>query len=232
MNWLDPRSRTQINMIRHYHRVLKMDDSRLTKKILKYDLVFVEMGTKDCWSTEVKNILNRNNLGHIFSTFPFNIKSTIETLTQSLLIKDQTKWKTTSNDMPKLRTYVKLDDFFCNKQFISKPLTFIQRKFLSKFRLGVLPIRIEVGRYERPPLAEAERVCRACNEPDAVENETHFLLKCPAYERLRRDLFAKAMDWETLSLTWDDNQKLRFLTCDPEMVKPTGQFIADAFDYR
>ena len=30
-----------------------MDDSRLTKKILKYDLVFGEMGTKDCWSTDV-----------------------------------------------------------------------------------------------------------------------------------------------------------------------------------
>ena len=32
MNWIESRSRTQLNMVRHLHRLQKMDDSRLSKK--------------------------------------------------------------------------------------------------------------------------------------------------------------------------------------------------------
>ena len=231
MNWLEPKSRTQLNMVRHYHRILKMDDSRLTKKILKYDLVFGQNGARDCWSTEVKFILNRNNLGSTFSIFPFNIKSTIELLSQSLIYKDQSKWKNVCKDMPKLRTYVKLDDFFSSKQFIHKPLTFIQRKFLAKLRLGVLPIRIETGRYH-PRLEEADRICLVCNEPNAIENETHFLLKCSAYGRQRRDLLSRIPELDANFVNWSDEDQLKLLTCNALAVKSTAQFLIDAFDFR
>ena len=33
MNWPEPRSRTQLHMVRHYHRMLKMEDHRLIKKV-------------------------------------------------------------------------------------------------------------------------------------------------------------------------------------------------------
>ena len=33
INWLEPRSRTQVQMVRHFHRMLKMDNERLTKKV-------------------------------------------------------------------------------------------------------------------------------------------------------------------------------------------------------
>ena len=33
MNWPEPRSRTQLQMVRHYHRMLKIYDNRLIKKI-------------------------------------------------------------------------------------------------------------------------------------------------------------------------------------------------------
>ena len=185
---------------------------------------------KDCWSTEIKSILGRNSLGQAFSSFPFDIKSTIDTLQKSLLLKDQTKWKTHCKNMPKLRTYVKLDDFFCNKEFLFKPLSFIQRKFLTKFRLGVLPIRIETGRYERPRVLEAERTCLVCNDQNAVENEHHYLLHCSLYNRLRGELFSKVHDVEVL--TWDDDQKFKYLTCNPQIVKSTAQFLISAHNLR
>ena len=147
-------------------------------------------------------------------------------------MKDQSKWRNACHDMPKLRTYVILDDFFKPKQFILKPLSFIQRKFLSKFWLGVLPIRLEKGRYERPRLPEAERVCLVCNEPNAVENEIHFLLKCPAYDVIRRDLLSKIPDLDEDFLNWDSNRQLTFLSCNPSSVKLTAQYIIDAFDLR
>ena len=193
-------------------------------------MVFGENGTKNCWSTEVKDIFSKNNLGHVFSTFPFNIKATIDSQSHSLLRKAQTKWKNDCNNMPKLRTYVKMDDFFRSKSYLSKPLSFVQRKFLAKFRLGVLPIRIETGRYERPRLAENDRICLVCDEVNAIENEQHFLMTCSAYNRIRNDLFSKveADDF----LTWDSTKQFQYLTCDSSIVKSTAQFIINAFDFR
>ena len=37
MNWPEPRSRTQIKMVRHYHRMLKIDDNRLIKKVFSWE---------------------------------------------------------------------------------------------------------------------------------------------------------------------------------------------------
>ena len=87
-------------------------------------------------------------------------------------------------------------------------------------------------RYERPRLPEAERVCLVCNEPNAVENELHFLLKCPAYDVIRRDLLSKIPDLDEDFLNWDSNRQLKLLSCDTSSVKLTAQYIIDAFDLR
>ena len=34
MNWCEPRSRTQVQMVRYFHRLLKIEDQRLLKKII------------------------------------------------------------------------------------------------------------------------------------------------------------------------------------------------------
>ena len=45
---------------------------------------------------------------------------------------------------------------------------------ISQLRLGILPLKIESGRYQK--LSVAERVCKLCN--DEVETECHFVLHC------------------------------------------------------
>ena len=66
---------------------------------------------------------------------------------------------------------------------------------MSKFRIGICPLRIETGRYEQVSrdkrgLPEAERICKCCiHASDFVENEHHFLLTfpaAPAYESERK----------------------------------------------
>ena len=37
MNWPEPRSRTQLQMVCHYHRMLKIDDNRLIKKVFSWE---------------------------------------------------------------------------------------------------------------------------------------------------------------------------------------------------
>ncbi len=53
-----------------------------------------------------------------------------------------------------------------------------ERSLISQLRLGILPLRIETGRYAN--LAVDERTCLIC-ETNSVENEEHFLFDCNYY---------------------------------------------------
>ena len=89
----------------------------------------------------------------------FVLKERIEKLNKSMLKRQQAIVKDQCLTSPKLRTFVKFKDFFDTPTYITKPLSFIQRKFLAKVRLGCLEIRIETGRYARPRLPAEARLC-------------------------------------------------------------------------
>ena len=61
------------------------------------------------------------------------------------------------------------------------------RSAFAKFRMGIAPLKIETGRYER--LNEEERTCFRYS--DTVESEEHVLLDCPLYNHIREPWFAK-----------------------------------------
>ena len=46
------------------------------------------------------------------------------------------------------------------------------------------PLAIEIGRQKNPKTPREERICTVCEE-NAIEDEEHFLLKCPTYSILR-----------------------------------------------
>ena len=69
-----------------------------------------------------------------------------------------------------------------------------QRRLIARLRMGVAPLRIELGRYEVTAqggrgLPVEARVCQACR-CGCVEDEAHFVVECPAYKRERRQLWA------------------------------------------
>ena len=57
-----------------------------------------------------------------------------------------------------------------------------KRRLLSKLRLGVLPLEVEKGR--RSNLHRSDRLCKLCHT-EQVEDEIHFLFKCPALQLCR-----------------------------------------------
>ena len=52
VDWMLPKFRTQIRMIRYYNRILKMPENRLCKKVFTWDKCL----HLDNWSNEVKSI--------------------------------------------------------------------------------------------------------------------------------------------------------------------------------
>ena len=130
--------------------------------------------------------------------------------------------------LPKLRTYNLIADFDSPKVYLTKPLTFSQRRSLARLRLGSLRLRIETGRYERPQKAGEERICQQCTL-DIVESEAHFVLECPKYDNLRSNLLDQISN-EFFNL--DKFEKLSYLLNNADMVKKTSQFINYAMDNR
>ena len=229
INWLEPQSRTQLKLIRMYHRLLTMKDNLLTKKIFLWDLKISEGSNFNTWSDEVKTILDSNNAMELFTSNIFDVKSTINSMRDSLLAKDQQNLKEQCQSKSKLRTFNCISSFSADKEYLQKPLTFVQRKFMAKLRLGVLQLRIETGRYERPRKAAVDRICKQCDQ-NVTESETHFLLHCPKHSLIRANFLSKisAEDFETLS----DVEKIKFILNDPSIVKQSAQYIIAAFDNR
>ena len=97
----------------------------------------------------------------------------------------------------KLRTFALFNQSVQN-DFMSFYLMHVKnvnkRRLMSKFRLGVCPLRIETGRYEinekkSKGISVENRTCQVCGSQDKVEDKFHFLMMCPAYNELRNNLF-------------------------------------------
>ena len=100
---------------------------------------------------------------------------------------------------------------------------------MAKLRLGVLPLRVESGRYELPKVDHKNRICRQCTLEE-VENEEHFLLRCTKHSTKRIALLSEINSayWEQ----WDSKQKLIHLLNNPLSIKATAKFILDSFNAR
>ena len=141
-------------------------------------------GQLKTWSSEIKSILSENHLGHLYEQQQiFSVPEIVSKLKISMFKKQKVNLKNECETKPKLRTFVTFKNFETLPPHVGKPLSFFERKILSKLRLGILPIRLETGRYLRPVLPEAQRLCY-CNSGE-VESESHVLFICQKYDRLR-----------------------------------------------
>ena len=70
-------------------------------------------------------------------------------------------------------------------------------------RCGILPLRIEIGRYACNYISENERLCLFCN-CNEVENEIHFLFYCDHYSDIRESFSIQIyiQMWTFCSVKW------------------------------
>lgn len=149
-----------------------------------------------------------------------------------MLKLQQTQLKTECHQSPKLRTFILFKDFFSTATFLKKPLSFIQRKYLAKIRLGCLELEIETGRYSRPIIPAEERLCQVCeNGQGNVEDEFHFIMECDRYTYER----AGWLNSLTVAPNLQESDKetiLKTVLNEPENIKSTAQFLINCFDIR
>ena len=112
------------------------------------------------------------------------------------------------------------------------------RSLLSQLRCGILPLRLETGRFQNirdsvsgnyRKLKVEERICLICDD-NCVEDEIHFVCSCDAYciprEKLYREINAK----NELFCQMDDRQKFIY-TLNNE-AKLISIYITEAWTIR
>ena len=206
-------TRRHTNMLRYWNRVVRLDEHRLTRKILMWDFA---LNTKN-WSAEICSIFENLNL-EIEDLFRIDI-----TASRLKLRSDyETKWLQAMQQKPKLRTYVLFKNNYKLESYVSSNLTRSQRSFLAQLRSGVLPLRVETGRFQNEQLEN--RLCVFC-ESMSIEDEYHFLLHCDLYDDLRRHLFYSLVD--NVFHISSDSEKIKLLLHNN--FKQVAQFVEKAF---
>ena len=100
--------------------------------------------------------------------------------------------------------------------------------FLHVFVLVTTSSIFETGRYTHPITPVENRICSNCNSK-SVEDEIHFLMYCPKFENLRRELFSNVLNYNAAILSAEDKFVWILSNEDPSCVRELAKFIHSCF---
>ena len=178
MGWVPIKICQNLEMLRFWNRVVSLPNHRLTKKIFDWDFGLCNRN----WSYEVQELLSGVDC---MQTFMNREECDLELMQNMFLNNETVKWDAMRHTKDKLRTYNMFKWTYETEEYVSSNIRKNVRSLISQFRLGILPLQIEIGRYRGIPLEE--RTCSFCN--NVVEDEFHVLCKCPLYEEYRKELY-------------------------------------------
>lgn len=177
--WVPCMYRRWACMIRLWNRFNKMDQNRLTYKVFRYDVEKCDNN----WSSDLKSVMTDLGLNdHFVNRTTVNIRTVLSVIRNHYSVK----WARDIQNVAKLRTYRLYKTDFETEKYLCLNLNKNERSMLAQFRTGILPLRVETGRYIGEPLAN--RLCRLCDS-QSVETEMHFLLFCAQYNDIRNTVF-------------------------------------------
>ncbi len=140
-------------MIRLWNRLINMDENRLTKRVFKWDYIIFKN-----WCFEVKEIFFSIQLQRVYGDMN---ECSLNTIECNLTEHRNNQWKELLTSKPKLRTYMKFKDNIYTEKYVQYCSFRKRRSLLAQFRLVILPLHIETGRFRN--MKPEERLCFICN---------------------------------------------------------------------
>ncbi|XP_067654422.1 uncharacterized protein [Haliotis asinina] len=173
----------QTRVIKYWIKLLNMSSHRLPKKCYEMMLLLHENG-KQNWVSEVKNLLFSTGFHNLwYDQKVFAPSLFLNTFTQRLKDIYQQKWLGIVSLSTKCKYYSTLKTHIYTEGYLSCVNVKKFRTALSRFRCSSHDLLIEKGRFMN--IKREDRLCKCCTN-NAIEDEYHFLLVCPAFDTLRR----------------------------------------------
>ena len=206
-------------MLRFWNRILNVGNDRLLRRIFEADYRICNNN----WCSEVRSIMSRLDLDEYFEHKLIVAFDSVKLKTASLY---STNWFNNVTTVPKLRSYITFKSEFKTENYLLMNLSRKERSPMAQLRCGILPLRIETGRYTRK--SPAERLCKLCDDA-AIEDKKHFVLNCSFYHYIRNQ-FLHSMnlptDWNALGET----ERLTFLL--NVQTRKTAKYLVKAYYLR
>ena len=184
------------------------------------------MGVWSCvnnWCSEVESIFDDINNS---VTYDNRLKCDINDCRTRLCDAQVLQWSNGKLDKPKLRTYNLVKQEFIVENYV-KYCDKSVRSHLCQIRCGILPLEIETGRHRKIELQN--RMCKLCNLNE-VEDEFHFICKCPLYNYLRKDLYNNMNDINDDFDNLNDFDKFTFIL--KKSNNCVGRYVLNCFQKR
>ena len=101
------------------------------------------------WCAEIRGIMNKLGLIANFDNLECCDIGVCKLRLHDICARD---WSEKTLTVPKLRTYITFKTSYTVDKYVLINLNRIERSILAQFRCGILPLRIETGRYigEKP----------------------------------------------------------------------------------
>ena len=187
------------------------------------------------WCSDIENILDDACCIDLYDEMHVCDIQEIEKELQKNL---EISWLNDCNNKPKLRTYILFKEIYKAETYTKLFLSRRQRSLIAKLRAGILPLRIETGRYQNIKDTETgrfrklhieERLCQICNN-DVVEDEIHFICNCPSYTDQRERLYREVTSKNELFNLMSDQEKFVYIMKNE--VKVLSNYMCESWDIR
>ena len=199
LGWERQKARNDEMRLRYWGKIIRMGEDRVVNIIYRTSKERLEreeaqkandpsVEISSTWCMYTRKLMIKLNLADEWRTERIPSEEDWNQLIRERIYeREQIKWRTECLMKPKLRIYSLL-----KKELRQEPFLTVHHRSgipeLVKIRGGTNRLRIEQGRYKKE--AVTERVCESC-EGKQIEDETHFMLTCVAYQNLREKMWTE-----------------------------------------
>ncbi len=212
----------KIQVLKFWYRIMQLNDCHIVKKAYNSLFEMFLLGQEN-WCFYVKNILYSCGYNQCWDEqYASNEdQGKINEAVYKNFITECMDRIGDSNVYPKLRTYKLFKNEFKFENYLACVKNVNHCLALFRFRISSHNLRIETGRYDRPNKTPIdERTCLYCSSQD-IEDEYHFIVKCPVYINERQQLLNVIRDEEILelpSVLSDEDSFVTLMKCQNEPV--------------
>ena len=141
-------------------------------------------------------------------------------------------WCLGITESPKAISYKKFKTTVYLEKYLSYVINIKHKIALTRFRLSNHNLLIEKGRHFRPKIERNERKCFLCK--DDVEDESHFITKCPLYSNERVLLYDSLKYNSRFFEQLNDEQKFIFIMTNEnkKVMVELARFVFNAMKVR
>ncbi len=176
MGWTSNRERWKVEALRLWNRLIALNDDRLVKRVLEWDVECHRNDNKSNFAARIKQIMSEIKMKDLYDS-----RSQIDIVHAKKMLLD---WSSNNWSASLDKYKSKLDVYKCIKtnfgveKYLELNLDKYEKSLLSQTRYGILPLREETGRFKNE--RREDRICTLCNL-QKVENVLHFIEPTCAY---------------------------------------------------